>query len=133
MLKAQGEPNWGRRSASLLHPAMSLTPWASPHGTLIGSNAMNAGRYHAVSGPSRLSWRSTTCRTTKFQILAERTQIVRDKGHSDVRDLARGIGGGHWQALVSWNLPHQPFRVLYSLHQSIAQLHPLGSTEQVLR
>ena len=29
---------------------------------LIGSNAMNVGRYQAASGPSRLSWRSTTCR-----------------------------------------------------------------------
>src|SRR5262249_13205904 len=133
MLTPQAEPNWGRPSASPPHSGMSMKPWASPHGTLIGSNAMNAGRYHAVSGPSRLSWRSTTCRTTKFQILAERTQIVRDKGHSDVRDLARGIGGGHWQALVSWNLPQQPFKILDGLHQSIAQLHPRGPTEQVLR
>jgi len=36
--------------------------------------------------------------------LAERTQIVRDKRHSDLWDLARGIGRGDWQALVSWNL-----------------------------
>jgi hypothetical protein len=61
---------------------------------------MNAGRYHAGSGPSRLSWRSTTCRTTKFQFLAERTQIVRDKGHSDVWDLSRGFGWANRQALV---------------------------------
>jgi hypothetical protein len=60
MLKVQRQPNWRRRSTSPPHCGMSLKPWASPHGTLIGSNAMNAGRYHAASGPSRLSWRSTT-------------------------------------------------------------------------
>jgi hypothetical protein len=54
MLKVQGELNRGRPSASAHHCGMNLKPWASPHGTLIGSNAMNAGRYHAASGPSRL-------------------------------------------------------------------------------
>jgi hypothetical protein len=53
-LKVQGEPNWRRRSASPRHSGMSLKPWTSPHGTLIGSNAMNAGRYHAASAPPRL-------------------------------------------------------------------------------
>src|SRR5262245_35484208 len=57
MVTPQAEPNWGRPSARPPHSGMSLKPWA-PHGTLIGSNAMNAGRYHAGSGPSRLSWRS---------------------------------------------------------------------------
>ena len=41
-------------------------------------------------------------RTTKFQFLAKRTQIVRDKGHSDVWDLARGLGRADRRALVAW-------------------------------
>jgi hypothetical protein len=50
MLKAQGQPNRERSSPSPPHLGMSLKPWASPHGTLLGSNATNAGRYHAASG-----------------------------------------------------------------------------------
>jgi len=47
--------------------------------------------------------------------------------------LTRGIGRRDWQALVSWNLPQQPFKILDGLHQSIAQLHPGRPAEQVLR
>jgi hypothetical protein len=133
MLKGEVEPNRRRPSATPRYSGMSMKPWTSPQRTLIGSNAMHAGRYHAASGPSRLSWRSTICRTTKFQILAERTQIVRDKGHSGLSDLARGSGRANWQALVSWNLPQQPFEIFDGLRQSIAQLHSGRPAEQVLR
>ena len=88
--------------------------------TVASLTVKGAGRYHAASGPWRLSWRSTACRnprhpegsdfascpaplqrlelmknedTTRFQFLAERTQILpRARIKASLKELPHRLG-----------------------------------------
>ena len=67
-----GRAELGRSQCEPAPPRDELEAMGLSHGSLIGSNAMNAGRYHAASRPSRLSWRSVTRRGCTALRVAQR-------------------------------------------------------------